>query len=77
MAGMGANGSVTTYPNNGEKLCAGCEYWTGTRTVTQMGTAASSINGKSAMCKMKNSLTFPQQACTCSQSKFTKWSKLK
>lgn len=77
MAGIGVNGAVTTYPNTGEKLCAGCEYWMGTRDVVQMGTGAASKNGNGAMCKMKNSSTYPQQPCTCAPNKFTKWSRLK
>ena len=77
MAGIGANGAVTTYPNMGEKMCAGCEYWMGTREVAQMGTAAASKNGSAAICKMKNSFTYPQQACTCTPNRFTKWSRLK
>lgn len=77
MAGIGANGSVTTFPNNGEKLCAGCEYWAGERKITQMGTAASSLNGNSAMCKIRKSATFPQQPCLCTPIKYIKWSVLK
>lgn len=77
MAGIGANGSVTTYPNTGEKLCAGCEYWTGARNAVQMSTAAATKNGSAAICRKKNSSTFPQQPCTCSPNSFTKWSRLK
>ncbi len=75
MAGIGRNGSVTTYPKLGEKLCVGCEFWEGYRTVVQFGTAAQSSNGSAATCSMIGRDLFPQQPCL--NSCFRKWSKLK
>lgn len=77
MAGIGANGSITTYPNCGEKLCAGCEYWTGIREVTYNGTAATSKDNKSAFCIMKRINTYPNQPCLCMPNGFKKWHYLK
>lgn len=77
MAGIGANGSVTTHPNCGEKMCVGCEYWTGIREVTYNGTAATSKDNKSAFCKMKKANTYPNQPCLCTPISFKKWTYLK
>ena len=77
MAGIGPNGAVTTHPSCGEKICAGCEYWTGAREVTYNGTASTTRDNRAAMCKMKKAQTFPQQPCVCTPSKFEKWSWLK
>ena len=77
MAGIGSNGSVTTYPNTGEKLCAGCDYWTGARDVTYNGTAATSRDKDAAFCRMKKADTLRNQPCLCTPKKFMKWSYLK
>ena len=44
MAFLGANGSVTSIPNSGEKICVGCEYWKGSRDITYNGTGATSMD---------------------------------
>ena len=77
MAGLGPNGMVTTHPNCGEKICVGCEHWTGSREVTHMGFAATSKDSKPAFCKMKKGDTYPINVCSCSINKFEKWSWLK
>ncbi|MBE6846279.1 MAG: hypothetical protein E7508_11430 [Ruminococcus sp.] len=74
---IGPNGAVTTFPNCGEKTCVACEYWTGSRSVTYNGSAATSRDNKAALCTMKKSQTFPQQPCLCTPNKFIKWSQLK
>jgi len=77
MAGIGPNGIVTTHPSSGEKICVGCEYWTGARDVTYNGTAATSRDKYAAFCKMKKADTLPNQPCLCTPNKFMKWSYLK
>ena len=57
MPGIGANGSVTTFPANGEKVCAGCEHWRGYREVTYSGSCATTPNGQAARCVKKNANT--------------------
>ena len=66
MAFLGSNGIVTSIPNCGEKICVGCEYWTGTREITYNGSGATSKNGNSAFCVLKKANTFPGQPCSCS-----------
>lgn len=67
------NGTYTTFPNSGEKICVGCEYWTGRRELTYNGTAATSVNGEPAMCECKREKVYPQRPCSCSSCKFRKW----
>lgn len=73
MATLGPNGKVTTFPNNGEKICVGCEYWKGARELTNNGNAATSLSGQPAMCEMKRASVYPQQPCSCPSSRFEKW----
>lgn len=77
MSLLGSNGVVTTLPNGGEKICVGCEYWTGARDVTSMGEGATSKNGESAFCILKKANTYPGQPCSCPTISFKKWSYLK
>lgn len=77
MSFHGSNGSVTSIPCNGEKICVGCDYWKGQRKVSNNGTGATSHDSGSAYCIMKKSNTFPNQPCTCSPQKFIKWEYLK
>jgi len=77
MPGIGANGSVTTFPANGEKVCAGCEYWRGVREVTYSGSCATTPNGQAARCVKKNGNTLPNSPCLCSPQCFQKWNELK
>lgn len=77
MAGIGANGSVTTYPGSGEKICAGCEYWQGQREVAGNGFAAHTLNNRPAACPMKKADVYPGNVCSCMPSKFKKWTYLK
>lgn len=77
MAGLGANGAITTYPGSGEKLCASCEYWQGRRQATAYGGAATTADGKPAFCPMKKMNVYPGDVCRCMPSKYQKWSHLK
>lgn len=77
MALIGQGGKITSFPNNGEKLCVACEHWYGARELTNMGNAATSISNQGAMCEMKRSVTYPNQPCTCPSSKFEKWHLIK
>ena len=77
MAMLGQNGKVTTFPNNGEKLCVGCEYWRGPRELTYNGSAATSVSGQPAMCEIKRANVLPQQPCACPTIKFEKWRLIK
>ena len=70
---VGPGGIITTFPNGGEKLCAGCEYWCGGRDVTNLGTTATCRNNNSAICSMTNKETLPSFSC----HKFVKWSRIK
>ena len=73
MASVGPNGKVTSFPKNGEKICAGCEHWQGARELTNNGNAATSFSGQPAMCEIKRAAVYPQQSCTCPSIRFEKW----
>lgn len=73
MAFIGANGSVTSIPNSGEKLCVGCDHWKGERELSYNNSGATSYDGSSAYCDAKKNDTFPNQPCTCFPPKFKKW----
>ena len=77
MAFLGANGSVTSIPSSGEKICVGCEYWKGSRDITYNGTGATSMDDSPAFCTLKKADTYPGQPCSCSGIRFKKWSYLK
>lgn len=77
MALLGQNGKVTTFPNNGEKICVGCEHWMGARELTNNGYAATSSSGQPAMCEIKRAEVFPQRPCSCPCIKFEKWRMIK
>ena len=77
MAMIGQGGKITSFPNNGEKHCVACEHWCGARELSYNGTAATSISNQGAMCAIKRSVTYPNQACSCPTSKFEKWRMIK
>lgn len=77
MPTIGANGSVTTYPSHGEKICAGCEHWRGARTVTNYGACATTRDGRAARCTRQGRDTFPNQVCSCCPQCFEKWREVK
>lgn len=77
MAFLGPNGSVTSFPNSGEKHCVACEHWCGARELSYNGTAATSMSGHPAVCEIKRVNVFPQQACSCPTMKFQKWHLIK
>lgn len=62
---------VTSFPNNGEKLCVSCEYWTGYREITYNGSAATSTSMRAAMCEACRKEVLPNQPCVCAS--FKKW----
>lgn len=77
MPTIGANGSVTTYPSNNEKVCAGCEHWRGMREVTNRGLSATTRDNRAGRCTRQGRDTFPTQGCTCPKPCFQKWTELK
>ena len=77
MAFLGQNGKITTFPNNGEKMCVAWEYWCGARELTYYGSAATSLSGQPAMCEIKRANVFPQQGCSCPTPQFQKWHLIK
>lgn len=77
MAFIGQGGVVTTFPNTGEKLCVGCDYWKGPREIGYNGTAAISKGKEPALCVMKKGNTYPNAPCSCNTISFKAWSYLK
>ena len=77
MSTIGVNGSITTYPGSGEKICAGCEHWKGKRCITENGSAACTDDNNCGFCSVKKVNVFPGNVCICVPSSFKKWVKLK
>lgn len=77
MALLGANGVVTTMPCGGEKICVGCDYWTGERNLSCNGLGATSKNGDPAYCTKKDEVTRPSETCSSEDNMFKKWNFLK
>ena len=77
MAGVGSNGSITTYPGSGEKIRTGCNFWCGARKVIAGGAAAQTFNGNPARCAKKGKEVYPNTVCTCSPNSFQKWNSIK
>lgn len=77
MAGIGANGSVTTTPHASERVCASCEHWCGFRKTVNNGYSAATADGQPATCSIMHKPTYPLASCTCPRNSYEKWHELK